>query len=89
MRNCIPTRDQQSLTIVDRQTVVQRGGSTLWVNRLEAPCPGLRPLDTLIVEVHGGQYCRGDHIRGLEPGSNIPGPICPLGAWLPSRRDGG
>ena len=84
-RSCIPTQGRQGLTIVDQRTLTLRSGRTLWVNRLEAPCPGLRPLDTLIVELHGSQYCRNDRIRGLEPGSSIPGPSCLLGDWRPYR----
>src|SRR4051794_3169687 len=78
-QSCIQVRQSEGLTIVDRRTVIRRDGRTIWVNRLGADCPGLRPLNTLIVEVHGGQYCRGDLVRGLDPGTTIPGPNCPLG----------
>lgn len=84
--NCVPARPEQALEIVDRRTITYRRGDTVWVNRLAADCPGLRPLNTLIVEVHGGQYCRGDHVRALEPGANIPGPVCLLGDFVPYRR---
>ena len=80
-RRCIPAQEREGLTIVDQRTLTLRSGRTLWVNRLDAPCPGLRPLDTLIVELHGSQYCRNDRIRGLDPGSSIPGQICLLGDW--------
>jgi hypothetical protein len=66
---------------------VLRRGDTVWVNRLEGHCPGLRPLNTLVVEPSlGGQYCRNDRVRAIEPGSSIPGPICPLGDFTPYRR---
>ena len=84
-QRCIPTQQIQNLTIVDRSTVVQRSGRTIWVNRLEGECPGLRPHSTLIAEVHGSQHCRGDLVRGLEPGASIAGPRCPLGDWVPYR----
>ncbi|TFI56533.1 hypothetical protein E2493_19525 [Sphingomonas parva] len=87
-QSCIPVEQNEALTIVDTRTVVRRSGRTIWVNRLKADCPGLRPLATLIVEVHGGQYCRGDRVRGLDPGSTIPGPQCPLGDWTGYRREG-
>lgn len=86
-RQCIPAQRQGSLTIVDRRTVTLREGRTLWVNRLESSCPGIQPFNSLIVEVHGSEYCRNDKVRGLEPGSNIPGPICLLGDWVPYRED--
>ena len=84
--NCVSALPAQNLTVVDSRTLVLRSGSTLWVNRLEAECPGLRPLDILIVEMRGSQYCRGDHVRPLPRGSTIPGPICPLGSFTPYRR---
>ena len=82
-RNCIPSDQSQSLTIVDESTIVSRRGKTIWVNRLRSPCPGLRPSDTLIVQVSSGQYCRSDQVRGVTPGSSIPGPICILGEFVP------
>jgi hypothetical protein len=83
--SCLPVRQSEGLNIVDRRTIVRRDGRTLWVNRLDSDCPGLRPFNTLIVETHGGQYCRGDLVRGLEPGTSIPGPSCPLRDWVPYR----
>ncbi len=85
-RNCIPAGSQQSLTIVDSRTLTYQQGRTLWVNRMESECPGLRPSDTLIVEVHGSQYCRGDHVRARSvTGGGIPGPVCVLGNFTPYR----
>ncbi len=83
---CVSDHRSRSLQIVDRRTLTYRAGDTLWVNRLAADCPGLRPLNTLIVEKHGSQLCRGDRVRGIEPGSTIPGPMCPLGDFIPYRR---
>ena len=86
--NCIPTSQGQSLDIVDSRTLSHRDGRTLWVNRLESECPGLRPMDTLIVEVQGSQYCRGDHVRSVPFGGGIPGPVCILGQFTPYRMPG-
>ena len=83
---CVSITQSAPLEIVDRQTIAYRSGSTIYVNRLQGDCPGLRPFNTLIVETHGSQYCRGDRVRGLEPGTSIPGPTCPLGDFVPYRR---
>jgi hypothetical protein len=85
-QTCISTDQSSSLTIVDDSTLSYRRGDTIWVNRLEAPCPGMRPLDTLVVELHGSQYCRNDHFRVLQAGSSIRGPTCFLGNFIPYRR---
>lgn len=83
---CVPQRQNQSLRAVDRRTIVYEDGRVLWVNRLEANCPSLRPDSILIVETFGDRYCRNDQIRALEAGSPIAGPICLLGSFTPYRR---
>ena len=83
--SCVPAVQNQALKAVDRSTITYDRGDTIWVNRVD-DCPGLRPFNTLIVEVHGSQYCRGDRVRALEPGTTIPGPICILRDWVPYRR---
>lgn len=86
-QSCIPSTPSQNLRIIDAQTIAYNDGPTIWVNHLGASCPGIEPLSTIIVEPNlGTQYCRGDHIRGLEQGANIPGPVCFLGEWVPYRR---
>jgi hypothetical protein len=84
-QSCVSITQLAPLEIVDRETIAYRSGSTIYVNRLGGNCPGLRPFNTLIIETHGSQYCRGDRVRTLEPGSSIPGPICPLGDFVPYR----
>ncbi len=83
---CVLQRPNQSLHAVDRRTIVYGDGRTLWVNRLEADCAGLRPDSILIVETFADRYCRNDQLRALEPGASIPGPICRLGDFTPYRR---
>ncbi|MEA3003677.1 MAG: hypothetical protein QOH81_2465 [Sphingomonadales bacterium] len=84
---CVSSEASVSLRPVDNMTVTVERGDTVYVNRLAGPCPGLSPADTLIVEMHGSEYCRGDHIRSLPPGGGaIPGPICILGDFVPYRR---
>ncbi|HEX8262401.1 MAG TPA: hypothetical protein VF547_05960 [Allosphingosinicella sp.] len=83
---CVPASTGSNLTARDPRTLVYREGGTVWVNRLAADCPGLRESATLIVELHGSRYCRGDRFRTVEPGSSIPGPSCLLGAFTPYRR---
>jgi hypothetical protein len=86
-QSCIGTMPSQGLRVVDSQTLAYDQGGTIWVNRLASACPAIEPLNTVIVEPQmGSQYCRGDHVRGLEPGGIIPGPTCVLGEWTPYRR---
>ena len=85
-QRCISPFGNENLRVVNPQTVAYGNGPTIYVNRLRAPCPALEPHNTTIIESHGGQYCSGDHVRGLEPGAIIPGPVCFLGDWTPYRR---
>ena len=61
-------------------------GNAIWINRLAAECPALSSANSIIVEAGvGGQYCRGDRVRGREPAATIAGPGCNLGDWVPYR----
>lgn len=84
-RACVPIGPTTSLRVIDSATLAYEQGATLWVNRLRAECPGLRPHGTLIVEPTSGQYCRGDRFRELETGAIIPGPTCTLGDFTAYR----
>ncbi len=57
--SCVATQQSTNLRVIDRQTLAYEQGTTLWVNRLAAPCPGIEPLNTVIVEPKlGTQYCQ-------------------------------
>ena len=85
-QTCVLVNSNQSLRAVDDSTLVYGWGSTIYINRLGGRCPGLSDFSTIIVDHSSGQYCRGDRIRALEPGSIIPGPTCNLGDWVAYRR---
>ena len=86
-KSCINSHQGVNLRIIDAQTLAFNDGPTIWVTHLGAPCPGIATLSTVIVEPQlGGQYCRGDHVRGLEQGAIIPGPTCFIGDWTPYPR---
>ena len=82
---CIPRLQATALNPVDSRTIVYDAGRTLYVSRLAADCPSLGPDSRLIVETFGSSYCANDHIRAIEPGSTIPGPVCRLGEFTPYR----
>ena len=83
---CVSTFANENLRVIDRSTVAYGQGRTIYISRLPGACPGIDQLNTLIVETSGGQYCRGDRVRGLEPGAIIPGPSCNLGNWTAYTR---
>ena len=85
-QSCVPMERNSNLTAIDPSTLTYRFGNTIYVNHPESPCPGIGPFNTLIVEAYQSHYCRGDRVRGLEPGAAIPGPACVLGEWVPYRK---
>ena len=86
-QTCISNNPAENPHVIDAQTVAYGYGRTIWINRLAAACPALSQANSIIVEAGvGGQYCRGDGVRGLEPGANIAGPRCNLGDWVPYRQ---
>ena len=84
-RRCVPAIQAVALDAADRRTIVYDTPGILYVNRLAADCPGLRPDSRIVIEISGDQYCAGDRIRALDPGSRMPGPLCRLGAFTPYR----
>jgi hypothetical protein len=86
-QDCVSIEQSSSLRPVDPQTLVLDRGTTIYVNRLAGSCGNLEATDTLIIETHGSQYCRGDHFRSQPFGASVvPGPICILGDFVPYRR---
>lgn len=84
---CISTNPAENLHVIDPQSIAYGYGRTVFINHLPGPCPALSEFNTIIVEAStGGEYCRGDRVRGREPGTTIPGPACNLGDWVPYRQ---
>jgi len=84
-QSCISAQPNQNVRVIDSATVAYEVGGTLWVNRLRHACPGLSPYNIAIVERGGGQICRGDRVRAIEPGATIAGAGCNLQEWVPYR----
>lgn len=81
---CVTTFASQNLRVIDKSTLAYGYGRTIYVDHLPGPCPALDALNTVQVEAQiGSEYCRGDHVRGVEPGAVIAGPWCNLGDWTP------
>jgi len=85
-QSCVAARPTTSVRVIDAATLGYGSGRTIYTNRLRSPCPGLNPLTTIILDVHGSEYCSGDHFRTIETGSVVPGPVCFLGEWTPLTR---
>ena len=84
--DCIQVDPQRSLVITDRNMIQYRESRRVWRVEPMGRCPSLKPLNTLIVEINGGQLCRGDRFRVLEPGLSIPSGACLFGKFTPYEK---
>lgn len=85
--DCIDASAVEGPQIIDNKTILYRqSGKTVWRNDLDGACPGLAPMNTMVIELHGSQICRHDRFRVLEPGSTIPGAVCMMGKFTPYRK---
>lgn len=69
--------------IVDARTILYRDGPRIWKTGPRGDCPSLRPYATLVVEIWGGNICKGDRFRTLDPGLTIPSGSCQFDVFTP------
>ena len=83
--DCISLSSTNGPEIVDAHTILYRQGAgrTVWKTGPVGACPSLAPLNTLIVDVWGGQLCRNDRFRVLTPGTSIPSAYCRFTRFTP------
>jgi len=86
--SCIPsTHTIDSIRISDDMLLYRVSGRLVYQNKLRSPCTGLASdRDIMVIETHGGQYCRGDFIRLVDRNSGFSGSVCSLGDFTPYRK---
>jgi hypothetical protein len=86
---CISARDGGDFKpIGDRILVYKRGKNLVYRNELIGSCAGLRFGDTLVVQIQGSEYCRGDIARAVNLTSGTLTGSCALGDFVPYRTPG-
>lgn len=81
---CISLNTNTSPDIVDQHTILYRETNRrVWRTGPVGACPSLRPLNTLIIDVYGGQLCRNDRFRVLTPNTSIPSGYCRFDRFTP------
>lgn len=82
--SCVPIQSSANLTPVGDNILVYRVSKKLtYRNDLRGSCFGLRRGDTLVMQVWGSQYCRGDMAHTVDLVSGIRGGTCSLGEFVP------
>ena len=82
-QRCVLTQQSAGLQITNRNTLTYRSGKTIYVNQVQGTCGGFGQWDVIVTEPIGTQYCAGDLVRSFVPVSQIPGPTCRLGEFVP------
>jgi hypothetical protein len=81
---CVSLSRLQGPEIVDDHTILYRqNGRRIWRTGPVGNCGYMRPFDTLIVDVYGGQLCANDRFRVLSQSTIIPGPYCRFRPFVP------
>lgn len=82
--DCIALAANTSPQILENGTILYRETNRrVWRTQPVGVCPGLRPLDRLIVQVYGTQLCRNDQFQAQPVNSRIPGGICRFDRFTP------
>ena len=86
-RHCLSFERTEGLRVSDTDShkLLYGNGRTIWASHLGPGC-GFSVNDTLISEPLS-RYCQGDLVRSFDHLSNIPGPTCVLGDFVPYTRD--
>lgn len=85
-QKCVPVESNEALRYGRDRLILYGRGRTVWVNRLDQDCTGIRPTDVLVVQPLGNRYCQGDLLQSRDPVSGTAGPGCRLSAFVPYRR---
>ncbi|MES2046539.1 MAG: hypothetical protein V4475_21925 [Pseudomonadota bacterium] len=82
--NCLSADRAGNLVALDERTLIYRESRRrIWRNDLPDACPGLNDDSLLVIELFGSGPCKGDRFHPVQRGSNIPGPSCRLGSFVP------
>ena len=86
-QRCLDSSRAGDLQVLDERTLVYRESARrIWRNDLPAACPGLDDDAILVIELYGTGPCEGDRFHAVQRGSNIPGPSCRLGSFVPYEK---
>ncbi|MFC4293327.1 hypothetical protein ACFOWX_12960 [Sphingorhabdus arenilitoris] len=73
--------------ISDDILLYRAGRGLVYKTQLDYACRGLGDEDDImVIRTFAGNYCKGDTFQMVDRFSNIPGPICRFGAFVPYRK---
>lgn len=85
-RRCVQIVRNEALRVVSPNAFLYGAGRTVWLNLPPGDCRGLRQNDVVLTRPINGQHCRGDLVQTVDRYSQIRGPGCRLGDFIPYTR---
>lgn len=86
--SCLPTNRSYSSRRVGERTVLFRiGQRELWRNDLPPQCAGIDSVAALVSQTPTGRLCRGDIVNFVDLRTGFQFGACPLGEFVPYRRE--
>ncbi|MFN3389916.1 MAG: hypothetical protein ACK40O_13420 [Allosphingosinicella sp.] len=87
-RACVPSRDLRGNRSVGGAIVFEGPGDTIYVNRPDAACTGIRHGRAISTRTTSSQLCRGDIVTIFDPVSGAQFGGCGLGDFTTYRPRG-
>lgn len=85
---CVSAMRGQNLRVIGDHTLLYQVGKRVYRNDVLGSCTGLSWGDTLVMDVRGSQYCRGDIARVVNLPSGSQSGSCALGDFVPYDEPG-
>lgn len=86
--NCLPSNLSFSSRRVGDRTVLFRVGTRqLWRNDLPPQCAGINSVAALVTRTPIGRLCRGDIVNFVDLRNGFEYGACPLGQFVPYKRE--
>ena len=83
---CVDLRRLDGNRAVGRDAILFTQGSRVYLNRPAGNCSALRYGTTLVTQTMGGELCRGDIARVIDPVTRTYRGSCSLGEFVPYER---
>ena len=82
-QSCVPIQSVSNMLLENEHAFVYSSGPVVWVSATN--CPASRD-DIPVFHPTGSEHCRGDIVRMVDRVTQMPGPSCILGDFVPYRR---
>ena len=82
-QSCVPIQSSTNMMLENRHAFVYSTGTVVYVSATNCPASA---DDIPVLHPTGSEHCRGDIVRMVDRVTQMPGPSCILGDFVPYRR---